>query len=72
MGVKTAAEKLHGLSLDKVEDTLAVTFSGDSQKATEREVLRSLVSIYNPLGVGSPLTLVRKIVFREACNRHLP
>ena len=40
MGVKTTAEKLHGLPLDKVR-TLAVTFSGDSQKVIEREELRS-------------------------------
>ena len=26
---------------DKVEDTLALTFSGDSHKATKREVLRN-------------------------------
>ena len=49
-----------------------MTFSGDSQKVTEREELRSLASIYNRLGVGSPLTLVGKMVFRESCNRHLP
>ena len=41
-----------------------MTFSGDSQKVTEREELRSLASIYNCLGVGSPLTLVGIMVFR--------
>ena len=49
-----------------------MTFFGDSQKVTEREELRSLASIYNRLGVGSPLTLVGKMVFRESCNGHLP
>ena len=44
-----------------MEDTLAVTFSGDSNKATQREVLRSLASIYDPLGVASRVTLVGKM-----------
>ena len=72
MGVKTNEAKLLGLPWDKVEDTLAVTFSGDSHEATKRDVLRSLASIYDPLGVASPVTLVGKMVFREACDRHLP
>ena len=72
LGVKTNEAKLLGLPWDKVEDTLAVTFSGDSHEATKRDVLRSLASIYDPLGVASPVTLVGKMVFREACDRHLP
>ena len=28
--------------------------------------------MYDPLGVASPVTLVAKMVFREACDRHLP
>ena len=40
--MKTNEAKLLGLPWDKVEDTLAVTFSGESQEATKkREVLRS-------------------------------
>ena len=72
LGVKTNEAKLLGLPWEKVEDTLAVTFSGDSHEATKRDVLRSLASIYDPLGVASPVTLVGKMVFREACDRHLP
>ena len=72
LGVKTNEAKLLGLPWDKVEDTLAVTFSGDSHEATKRDVLRSLASIYDPLGVASPVTLVGKMVSREACDRHLP
>ena len=33
---------------------------------------RSLASMYDPLGVASPVTLVGKMVFRGACDRHLP
>ena len=60
------------LPWDKVEDTLAVTFSSDSHEATKREVLRNQASIYDALGVASPVTLVGKMVFREACDQHLP
>ena len=41
-GGKTNGAELLRLPWDKVEDTLAVTFSGESQEATKkREVLRS-------------------------------
>ena len=70
--MKTNEAKLLGLPWVKMVDTLAVTFSGVSHEATKREVLRSLASIYDPLGVASPITLVEKIVFRQGCDRHLP
>ena len=72
LGVKTNEAKLLRLPWDSVEETLAMTFSGDSHQATKREVLRSLAPIYDPLGVASPVTLVRKMVFRKACDQHLP
>ena len=63
LGVKTNKAKLLGLPWDSAEDTLAVTFCGDSTKATQREVLRTLASIYDPFGVASPVTLVGKMFF---------
>ena len=41
-------------------------FSSDLQKATQRNVLRSLTAIYEPLAVARPLTLVEKLVLRGA------
>jgi len=70
--VKTNEAKVLPLPWDKVEDTLAVTFSGDSHQATKREVLRSLDSISDPLRVASRVTLIREMVFGEGCDRHLP
>ena len=58
--MRTNNAKLLGLPWDLVEDTLAVTFSGDSNKATQRKVLRSLASTYDPLEVASRVTLVGK------------
>ena len=63
LGVKTNEAKLLKLPRDSVEGTMAMTCCGDSHQATKREVLRSLVPIYDPLG-ASPVTLVGKVVFR--------
>ena len=65
LGVRTNKAKLLGLPWDSVEDTLAVTFSGDSHEATKRDVLRSLASIYDPLGVASRVTLVGKMFLEK-------
>ena len=62
--VKTSKKNLLGLPFDKVEETLAVTFSGDSEKATQGKVLRSLASINDLLGVARPVILVGKRVFQ--------
>ena len=63
--VRTNKAKLLGLPWDSVEDTLAVTFSGDSKKATQRKVLRSLASTYDPLEVASRVTLVGKMFLKK-------
>ena len=70
--MKTNEALLLGLPWVKMVDTLAVTFFGVSHEATKREALRSLASIYDPLGEASPITLLGKMVFREGCDRHLP
>ena len=48
--VKPNEAKLLGLPWEKVEDTLAVTFLGDSNEATKREVLKNLALAYDLLG----------------------
>ena len=34
--------------------------------------MRFLASIYDPLGLVSPVSLVRKLLYREVCKQHLP
>ena len=63
--MRTNKAKLLGLPWDSVEDTLAVTFSGDSNKATQRKVLRSLASTYDPFEVASRVTLVGKLFLKK-------
>lgn len=35
-------------------------------------MLRFLASVYDPLGVASPVSLVGKLLYREVCDQHLP
>lgn len=66
LGLKPNEAKLLGLPWDTKEDTLAVTFSRDSEEATKREVQRNLASVYDPLRVESPVTVLGKMNFTEA------
>ena len=72
LAVKPNEAKLLGLPWHKEEDTLPVVLSRDSEEATKRRVLRSLASVYDPLGVAGPVTLKGKMIFREACDQQRP
>ena len=72
LGVRSDETKLLGLPWNRSNDTLAVGFPTKPAETTRREILRFLASIYDPLGIVSPVTLVGKMIFREACDRHLP
>ena len=63
--VKPNEAKLLGLPWEKVEDTLAETFIGDSNEATKREVLKNFALAYDLLGVASPVTLIGDDVRRN-------
>ena len=63
LGVKPNEAKLLGFPWDKKEDTLAVTFSRVSDGTTKREVLRILASVYDPLGLASPVTFNILLIF---------
>lgn len=63
LGVKPGETKMLGLPWDKTEDTIAVTFLEPPPEVTKREMLRFLASIYDPLGVASPVSLVRKLLY---------
>ena len=72
LGVQSDETKLLGLTWNKSNDTLAVGFPTKPAETTRREILRFLASVYDRLGIVSPVTLVGKMIFREACDRHLP
>ena len=70
--VNPGETKLLGLLWDKKRDEIAVTFPRSPSDVTKREMLRFLASVYDPLGLASPTMLIGKLMFREACDRHLP
>ena len=70
LGVKLGETKTLGLPWDKTEDTIAVTFPEPSPEVTKREMLRFLASIYDLLGVASPVSLVGKLLYREVCDQN--
>ena len=65
LGVKLGETKMLGLPWNKTEDTIAVT------EVSKREMLRFLASVYDPLGLASPVSLVGKLLYREVCDQHL-
>ena len=59
---------LLGLAWNKNEDTISVTISNEEVPATKRGVLTKVAKMYDPLGLASPLSLMGKMLYREACK----
>ena len=72
LGVKPGETKMLGLPWDKLKDTMAVTFPAAPPDVTKRETLRFLASIYDPLGIALPVSLVGKIVYQDICDQRIP
>ena len=71
LGVKEAENKILGILWDKMGDLLGVRFPKMEEAAriqTKRAILKFLASIYDPLGIASPVTLLGKFFYRQACN----
>ncbi|CAB4040213.1 Hypothetical predicted protein [Paramuricea clavata] len=64
--------KLLGVAWDKRNDTLSVIFPPNQDVSTKREVLAKLASIYDPLGLASPILFQGKLMYRDSCERKLP
>jgi len=60
-----------GLIWDKENDTLSVRFPESEACFTKRNILHTLASIYDPLGVAGPITLLGKLIYRDVCDRKL-
>ena len=72
LGDKKYEAKLLGLKWDKYRDTLAITFPAKQAKYTRRAILQRVASIYDPLGIVSPVTLEGKLIYRKACDAKVP
>ena len=71
LGVKPGETKLLGLLWTKSNDTISVSFPDNTTAASKREILRFLASIYDPLGIASPTTLLGKFIYRDVCDIRL-
>ena len=70
-GVENNETKILGLTWEKVNDNIGIMISKGEVEMTKRGVLRFLASIFDPLGIYSPVTLMGKIFYREACDLQL-
>lgn len=63
----TTGPKILGLLWDRTEDFLSIDISRIStpETYTKRNLLKSLASFYDPLGLASPFQLNLKVLFRE-------
>lgn len=59
-----------GLPWNKTEDTFAVTFREAFPDVYKRETLPFFSSVYDPLGLASLVSLVRKLLYREIFDQH--
>lgn len=64
---KGEESSLLGLPWNKLKDQISVIFPKNNAVRTKRELLRNLATIYDPLGLVSPLTLKGKFIFRDVC-----
>ena len=71
LGVDRGETKLLGLSWDNISDVISIKFPEQLETSTKRSILSCLASVYDPLGVVSPITLVGKIIFRDTCEAKL-
>ena len=60
-----------GVPWNEQEDTITVNIPKGTFEATKRGVLKFLASIYDPLGIISPILLKGKILFRDICDQKL-
>ena len=60
--------KLLGLNWNKRKDTLTFSFNKETRPVTKRDVLHTVNSIYDPLGLIEPLRIFGKHLYREACD----
>ena len=71
LGSKSSEAKVLGIHWNKVRDTFEIRFPLEKYKATKRDILRKLASIYDPLGFISPVHLMGKIIYRMICEKKL-
>ena len=73
MGKNSSYTKVLGIGWDRMSDTLEVNLSKaseancNSSQPTRRTILSALASIFDPLGLVSPVLVGPKVLFQEMC-----
>ena len=68
LGIKPKDTRILGLLLDKREDSFIIQVPNINKNATKRNILSTLPSIYDPLGLVSRCLLLGKIIYRNLCD----
>ena len=70
IGLNTEKSAILGVPWDKNEDTIAVKFPDKNIEISKRGlyILKYLASVYDPLGLISPVLLTMKILYRDICD----
>ena len=72
LGTKANETKIMGLNWDKQRDIFRVEIPTESHRLTKRNILKTLASIYDPLGFIQPVLLIGKILFRNLYDLRMP
>ena len=62
--------KVLGYLYNRIEDTLRLkNVSLDTNASTKRQILSSLASVFDPIGIFSPILLQGKLMIRKMCQK---
>ena len=70
-GEHSVQKKVLGVIWDLKEDALCISMKAGSVPKNKRQLLSSIASIFDPLGIVSPLVLEGRLLLQEACRLNL-
>ncbi|XP_047741410.1 uncharacterized protein LOC125179487 [Hyalella azteca] len=65
------SSKALGLTWEKEGDHFTYSFNYEEQTVTRRSVLRTVASVYDPLGMILPVLIIARKIFQETCRLRL-
>ena len=71
---QTASTKVLGVSWNQFQDVIAVDFTkllSIRHEPTQRGMLRSVSTIFDPLGLACPVSIIGKVIYHEVCLQKL-
>ena len=68
LGVNQDKTAILGVKWNKSDDQFKICFPEKDTEVTKRGIVQYLASVYDPLGISSPVVLQGKLIFRDACE----